>query len=49
MCETSLLTSREECKLGVFENRVLSEIIGSKEERGKRVMGKIHNEELDYL
>jgi hypothetical protein len=35
-CETWLLTLREECRLRVFENRVLRRVFGSK--RGE-VMG----------
>ena len=31
-CETWLLTLREECRLGVFENRVLKRIFGPRRE-----------------
>jgi hypothetical protein len=47
--ETWSLTLKEECRLKVFENRVLRRIFGPK--RGK-VMGewrKLHNEELNGL
>jgi len=45
-CESWSLTSGEECRLRVFENRVLRGIFGPKrgEERGER--RKLHNEEL---
>jgi hypothetical protein len=48
-CETWSLTLREEHKLRVFENRVLSRIFGPKR---NGVMGrwrKLHNEELRDL
>jgi hypothetical protein len=35
-CETCLLTLREECRLKVFENRMLGRIFGPK---GYKVMG----------
>jgi hypothetical protein len=47
-CESSSLTSREEHRLRVFENRVLRRIFGPKRE----VTGgwrKLHNEELHNL
>jgi hypothetical protein len=45
-CETWSLTLREECRLRVFENRVLRRIFGTKrdEERGK--WRRLHNKEL---
>jgi hypothetical protein len=47
-CETWLLTLRVECKLRVFESRVLRRIFGHKDElTGK--WRKLHNEELNYL
>jgi hypothetical protein len=47
-CETWSLTFREECMLRVFENRMLSRIVGPKR---NEVMGvrKLHNEELNDL
>jgi len=48
-CETWSLTSREERKLRVFENKVLRRIFGP---RRDEVMGKwrrLHNEELNDL
>jgi hypothetical protein len=46
--ETWLLTLREECRLRVFENRVLRRILAKRDE----VTGewrKLHNEELNEL
>jgi hypothetical protein len=47
-CETWSLTMREECRLRVFENRVLRRIFGTKRDE---VTGewRIHNEELNDL
>jgi hypothetical protein len=48
-CETWSLTLREECRLRVFENRVLRKVF--EPERGE-VSGewrKLHNEELNDL
>ena len=39
-CETWSLTLREECRLRVFENRVLRGIFGSKWGRGNRGVEK---------
>ena len=47
--ETWSFTLREECRLRVFENRVLRRVFGPK---GQEVTGewrKLHNEELNYL
>ena len=43
-CETWLLTLREECRLRMFENKVLRRIYGP-----KREWRKLHNEELNDL
>jgi len=48
-CETWSLTLREECRLGVFENRVLRRIFGPKRDEVTWVWRKLHNEELDDL
>jgi hypothetical protein len=47
-CETWSLTSREEHRLRVFENRVLRRIFGPKREEG-RSWRKLHNDELHSL
>jgi hypothetical protein len=49
--ETWSLTLREECRLRVFENRVLRRIFGPKKESDdvKREWRKVHNEELNDL
>jgi hypothetical protein len=47
-CETWCLTVREEHKLRVFENRVLS-IFGAKRVRVSGGWRKLHNEELHKL
>jgi hypothetical protein len=39
----------EECRLRVFENRVLRRIFGPKREEGTREWRKLHNEELSDL
>ena len=47
-CETWSLTLREECKLRVFENRILRRILGPKrDENGE--WRRLHNEELHSL
>ena len=47
-CETWSLTLREECKLMVFENRILRRIFGPKrDENGE--WRRLHNEELHSL
>ena len=45
ICETWSLTLREECRLKIFENRILRKIFGSKRDviRERR---KLHSEEL---
>jgi len=48
-CETWLLTLREERRLRVFENRVLSRIFEPKRDKVKREWRKLHNEELNDL
>jgi len=47
-CEIRYLTLREECRLRLFENRILRQIFGSKrDENGK--WRRHHNEELNSL
>ena len=47
-CETWSLKLREECRLRVFENRILRRIFGPKrDENGE--WGWLHNEELNNL
>ena len=47
-CETWLLTLREECRLRVFENRVLRRILfGAKRNETTGEWRKLHNEELN--
>ena len=47
-CETSSLTLREECRLRVFENRILRRMFGPKRgENGE--WRRLHNEELHSL
>jgi hypothetical protein len=48
-CETWSLTLREECRLGVFENRVLRRIFGPKQDEVTGEWRKLHNEELKDL
>jgi hypothetical protein len=45
-CETWSLTLQEECRLRVFENRVLRRIFGSKRDEVMGGWQKLHNEEL---
>ena len=45
-CETWSLTLREECRLRVFENRVLRKIFEPKKYKVTGEWGKLHNEEL---
>jgi hypothetical protein len=40
---------REECRLRVFENRVLRRIFGPKRDKVTREWRKLHNEELHDL
>ena len=48
-CETWSLTSKEERKLRVFENRVLRRIFGPKRDEVTGEWRKLHNEELNDL
>ena len=48
-CETWSLTLREECRLRVFENRVLRKIFGPKRDEVTGEWRKLHNEELSDL
>jgi len=48
-CETWSLTLKEECKLRVFENRVLRRIFGPKRNEVTGEWRKLHNEELNDL
>jgi hypothetical protein len=48
-CETWLLTLREECRLRVFENRMLRRIFGLKRDKVTGEWRKLHNEELNDL
>jgi len=48
-CETWSLTVREECRLRVFENRVLRRIFGPKRDEVTGKWRKLHNEELNDL
>jgi hypothetical protein len=45
-CETRSLTLREKHRLWVFENRVLSRIVGPKRDEVTGEWRKLHNEEL---
>jgi hypothetical protein len=46
-CETWSLTLKEECRLRVFENRVLKRIFGPKRNEVTGQWRKIHSEELN--
>jgi hypothetical protein len=48
-CETWSLTTREDCRLRVFENRVLRAIFGPTRDKETREWRKLHNEELSEL
>jgi hypothetical protein len=48
-CATWLLTLREECRLCVFENRVLRRIYGPKKDEVRGKWRRLHNEELYHL
>jgi len=48
-CETWSLTLREECRLRVFENRVLRRIFGPKRDEVTREWSITHYEELSDL
>ena len=47
--ETLSLTLREECRLKVFENRMLRRIFGSKRDEVRGEWRRLHNEELYAL
>jgi hypothetical protein len=48
-CETLPLTLREECRLRVFENRVLRRVFDPKRDEVAGEWRKLHNEELNDL
>ena len=48
-CETWSPTMRDECRLRVFENRVLRRIFGPKREEVRVEWRKLHNAELNHL
>jgi hypothetical protein len=48
-CETKSLTFREECRLRVFENRVLRRIFGPKRDDVTGEWRRLHNKELYAL
>ena len=48
-CETWSLTLREECRLGVFKNRVLRRIFGPKRNEVTGEWRKLHNKEHNDL
>ena len=48
-CETWLHMLREECRLRVFENRVLRRIVGSKRDEVTGEWKRLHNVELNDL
>jgi hypothetical protein len=48
-CETWSLTPREECRLRVFENRVLRRIFGSKRDQVTGEWRRLHKEKLYAL
>ena len=48
-CETWSFTLRKECRLRVFENKVLRKIFGPKSDEVTREWRKLHNEELNDL
>ena len=48
-CETWSLILREECRLKVFENRVLRRIFGLKKDKVTVEWRKLHNEEINEL
>jgi hypothetical protein len=48
-CETWYLTLREECRLKVFENRVLRRISEPKREEGMGCWRRLYNGELRNL
>ena len=48
-CETWSFTLREECRLRVFENRVLRRIFGPKRDKETGEWRRLHNEKLNDL
>jgi hypothetical protein len=48
-CKAWSLTLREECRLKVFENRVLRRVFGPKRDEVTGEWRNLHNEELNYL
>jgi hypothetical protein len=48
-CKSWSLTLREECRLRVFENRVLRRIFGPKRDEATGECRRLHNEELYAL
>jgi hypothetical protein len=48
-CETWSLTMRKECRLRVFENKVLRRIFGSKRDEVTGEWRRLHNKELYAL
>jgi hypothetical protein len=49
VCETWLLTMREECRLRMFENRVLRRVFGPKTVEVRGEWRRLHNEQLNDL
>jgi hypothetical protein len=47
-CETWALTFREECRLRVFENRVLRRIFGPQTDEITREWRRLHKKELMF-
>ena len=45
-CKTWSLTLREECRLRVFENRMLTGVFGRKRDEGSWEWRRLHNKEL---
>jgi hypothetical protein len=48
-CEAWSLTMREECRMKVFENKVMRRIFGPKRDEVMEEWRKLHNEELNGL
>jgi hypothetical protein len=48
-CESWSLTLREECRLQVFENKVLRRIFGPKRDEVTGEWRRLHNKELNAL
>jgi hypothetical protein len=48
-CETWSLTLREECRLRVFENKVLRRIVGPKRDEVTGEWSRLHNKEFYAL